>query len=141
MNSICKNKLIIINELNLKDIEKGSIFIIDGKDIQTETDYLKLMTEKFDLTKFNNQLCNLNGYLDLMTDLSWLDKGWLEPSFEKFDNIFLIIKNYQKAFNGNFNDINYVIINIFVEDILPFWDKNETITRKFNVYLVRNLKE
>lgn len=131
-----RNKIIIINELSLEEIDKNSIkFIIDGKDIQTETDYLKVITEKFEFPQFNNQLCNMDGYLDWMTDLSWL-----EEKFERFDNISLIIKNYRKAFNGNFNDIDWFIIELFEEDILPYWDKHKIIPKKFNVYLVQNLK-
>ena len=57
-----RNKLIIINELKLEDIDDGSKkFIIDGNDIQTEEDYYKNITEKFDFLQFNNQLCNYGG--------------------------------------------------------------------------------
>lgn len=130
-----RNKIIIINELSLEEIDENSIkFIIDGKDIQTIDDYFEAITEKFEFPQFNNQLCNLNGYLDWIRDLSWL-----EEKFEKFDNISLIIKNYKKAFNGNSNEINYFIIELFIEDILPYWEE-ERDYKKFNVYLVEKLK-
>lgn len=136
-----RNKLIIINELKLEDIDDGSKkFIIDGNDIQTKTDYLEIMTEKFDFPQFNNRLCNLDGYLDWMTDLIWLDKNFGIPNAPlKADNFSLIITNYRKAFGGNFNDLNSYVIEFFIEDILPYWEEHETYARKFNVYLVENL--
>ncbi len=131
-----RNKLIIIKELSLEEIDKDSIkFIIDGKDIQNEEEYLETMTEKFELPKFNNKVCNMNGLIDWMTDLTWL-----EEKFEILDNISLIIKNYRKAFNGNFNDIDYFIIDTFEDAILPRWENHKTHAKKFNVYLVENLK-
>ena len=129
-----RNKLIIVNELKLEDIEDGSKkFIIDGNEIQTETDYLEIMTEKFDFPQFNNRLCNLDGYLDWMRDLTWIDQ-----KFGKID-ISLIIKNYRKAFNGNFNDLDHYVVELFIEDILPCWENCEIDPKKFNVYLVENL--
>ena len=131
-----RNKLVIIKELSLEEIDKDSMkFIIDGKDIQTKTDYLETMTEKFELPKFNNEVCNMDGLIDWMRDLTWL-----EEKFERLDNISLIIKNYRKAFNGNFNDIDFFIIDQFVDAILPYWENHETHAKKFNVYLVENLK-
>ena len=129
-----RNKLIIMKELKLEDIDDGSKkFIIDGNDIQTEEDYYKNITEKFEFPQFNNKLCNYAGYLDWIEDLSWLD--------QKFGNIdiSLIIKNYRKAFNGNFNDLDCYVIKLFIEDILPCWENYEIDPKKFNVYLVENL--
>ena len=97
-----RNKIIIMKELKLEDIDDGSKkFIIDGNEIQTKTDYLEIMTEKFDFPQFNNRLCNLDGYLDWMTDLIWLDKNFGIPNAPlKADNFSLIITNYRKAFGG-----------------------------------------
>ena len=137
-----RNKLIIINKLRLEDIDDGSKkFIIDGNDIQTKTDYLAIMTEKFDFPQFNNRLCNLDGYLDWMTDLTWLDENFEKPDDSPLKpyNFSLIITNYRKAFGGNFNDLNSYVIEFFIEDILPHWEEDETYSRKFNVYLVENL--
>ena len=136
-----RNKLIIINELKLEDIDDDSKkFIIDGNDIQTKTDYLEIMTQKFEFPQFNNRLCNLDGYLDWMTDLIWLDESFRNKSLHlKPDNFSLIITNYRKAFGGNFNDLNSYVIEFFIEDILPHWEEDETYSRKFNVYLVENL--
>ena len=136
-----RNKLIIINELKLEDIDDGSKkFIIDGNDIQTEEDYYKNITEKFDFLQFNNQLCNYAGYLDWMRDLTWLDENFGNPNAPlKPYNFSLIITNYRKAFGGNFNDLDYYVIELFIRVILPYWEEDETYARKFNVYLVENL--
>ena len=136
-----RNKLIIMKELKLEDIDDGSKkFIIDGNDIQTEEDYYKNITEKFDFPQFNNILCSPDGYLDWMRDLIWLDKNFGIPNAPlKADNFSLIITNYRKAFGGNFNDLDYYVIELFIRVILPYWEEHETYARKFNVYLVENL--
>lgn len=140
-----KNILIIINELKLDDLKKDTMkFIIDGKDIKTVDDYLEIMTKKFKFPQFDNKLCNFNGYLDWIRDLTWLDEEF-DETFEKNIEISLIIKNYKNMFNGNFEDINNIIIEPFVHIILPYWERDilESSfigTRKFNVYLVENLK-
>lgn len=140
---IRKNMICIMKKMSLDILDNNSLkFIIDGKDIKNEDDFYNAMSKHFDFTKFDNvESYNIHGFIDFMTDLSWLDL-----KFGKFDNICLIIKNYDKLFNGNIEDIYFYVIDTFSNDILSFWDEevfkiNKDINdfKKFNVYLVEEL--
>lgn len=152
-----KNMICIMKKMSLQMLDDYSFkFIIDGKDIKTKDDFLNIMSKHFDFPKFENvSSVNLDGFVDFMTDLFWLDLkygkfddklGDFDYSYGKFDNICLVIKNYNKLFNGNIEDIYFYIIEIFSQDILSFWDEevfelNKDINefKKFNVYLVEEL--
>ena len=140
-----KNLLIISKEIDFESLPKNALkFIIDGSNIKTKLDFLKIMSSTFDFPKFGNEVCNLSGFLDWMKDLSWFDDNNGKKLGETVDMV-LIIKNYSKLFNGNMEEINFFVIENFVDDILTYWEKDAVNcscigTRKFDVYLIEDFE-
>lgn len=140
-----KNLLIISKEIDFESLPKNALkFIIDGSNIKTKLDFLNIMSSTFDFPKFGNDICNLSGFLDWMKDLSWFDDNNGKKLGETVDMV-LIIKNYSELFNGNMEEINFFIIENFVNYILPFWEKEalnypSVGTRKFDVYLIEDFE-
>ena len=140
-----KNLLIISKEIYFESLPKNALkFIIDGSNIKTEVDFLKIMSSTFDFPKFGNKICNLDGFLDWMRDLSWFDDISCKNQDETVDMV-LIIKNYSKLFNGNMEEINFFVIENFIDYILPYWEKDVLNypgvgTRKFDVYLIEDFE-
>lgn len=152
-----KNMICIMEKMSLDMLDNNSFkFVIDGKNIKSQDDFINAMSKHFDFPKLENvDSITLDGFIDFMTDLYWLDLkygkfdpncGRLDPNYDRFDNICLIIKNYDKLFNGNIEDIYFYIIKIFSNDILSFWDEkifkitnNINDFKNFKVYLVEEL--
>ena len=140
-----KNFLIITKEISFEELPQNALkLIIDGNHIKTELDFINIMSNTFNFPQFEDKICNLSGFLDWMTDLTWFDENKKKKIGETVD-IILIIKNYNKLFNGNIEKVKFFIIENFVNIILPYWEK-EVIkcsylgTRKFDVYLVEDFK-
>lgn len=145
-----KNMICIMEKMSLDMLDNNSFkFVIDGKNIKSQDDFINAMSKHFDFPKLENvDSITLDGFIDFMTDLYWLDLkyGKFDPNYDRFDNICLIIKNYDKLFNGNIEDIYFYIIKIFSNDILSFWDEkifkitnNSNDFKNFKVYLVEEL--
>ena len=110
--------------------ELSGVFVaeIDGNRIDALSSYLEKINEVF---KFPYPSKSLDGYLDWMTDLSWLQA----------DGFVLIIRNY-KNFMKNDPMKKEKVMWLFEEDILPFWQDGVTKyvvdgkPKLFKVYLV-----
>lgn len=81
---------------------------MDGKKINKLDGYISEMNLLF---KFQIPSRTLNGHLDWMKDLEWLNK----------DGYIFIINNYSQFMKDNPMD-KQLVYEIFYEDILPFWD-------------------
>lgn len=101
---------------------------LDGKEIQTLTDYLTQMSNLF---QFPISSLGLDGYNDWMRDLDWLNKEgyvFIIYHFAEFLKQELLIKEQ--------------IINNFQDTILPFWQYEITTTvvggkvKPFKIYFV-----
>ncbi|MDQ1236831.1 hypothetical protein QE450_004329 [Paenibacillus sp. SORGH_AS306] len=101
---------------------------IDGKEIQSLTDYL---TQMYDIFQFPIPSLGLDGYNDWMRDLDWLNKEGYVLIIYHFDDLLkqeLLIKEQ--------------IINNFQDTILPFWRYEITTTvvggkaKPFKIYFV-----
>ena len=108
--------------------KKKDIFIveIDGNLIQNEREFLDTMTEKF---KFPYSVNGLDGYLDWIRDLDWIEK----PEY------ILIINNFRN-FLKNEPIVKKNIVHTFEDTVLPWWEKEvencvvEGKAKAFNVY-------
>ncbi|KPG72145.1 hypothetical protein AEQ18_02390 [Enterococcus sp. RIT-PI-f] len=85
------------------------------------------MKKKFELPDSSGW----DSYTDWMTDLSWID-----------NQCFCIVIEDYANFLKNDAEAKKIVIEIFEEDILPYWQKDVMKTvvdgkpRLFNVYLV-----
>jgi hypothetical protein len=120
-----------MTEIRTKLDKDDSIFVgvLDGENIQSERDFLLAMSETF---RFPIVAISVDGYLDWIRDLDWLNK----------DSYALIIENY-----GNFirkrSDVKHKLsVELFTRTIFPHWDEDVTrVTvggrvKPFYVYLV-----
>ncbi|SEO94389.1 Barstar (barnase inhibitor) [Amphibacillus marinus] len=113
----------------IKHTEKEDWYIVNihGNSIQTKNDFLELMKEEFLLPDCSGW----DSFIDWMTDLSWIDR-----------RCFCIVINDYENFLKEDNESKEIIIEIFEEDILPFWEKDVMKTvvngepRTFKLYLV-----
>ena len=115
---------------------------LDYRDINNEKDYLNKMGEIFRFPVFEGQAGHSwDGYFDWMTDLSWgYDEEWMDKTRNGYN---LIIYNCSKnGYAKRFDKLLRDIIDSFVYDILPWWNKDvescvvEGKPKSFNVYLV-----
>ncbi|MBC2062118.1 barstar family protein [Listeria marthii] len=129
-----KNEILRVNTIDILELEKNAkknecyIVNIQGDNIQTKKSFLELMAEKFLLP----DSIGWDSFTDWMTDLSWIDN----PSF------CIIIKDYTDFLKKD-TESKEIVMEIFKEDILPFWENGVTQTvvegkpRSFKVYLVK----
>lgn len=103
--------------------------MIDGRNIQTKEEYLKIISIEFKFPIYPN--LTWDGYLDWIQDLEWL----------KSEGYILIIKNFKSLCNKE-RGVKELIINQFENAILPYWE-DEVVhcvvggkAKSFNVYLI-----
>ena len=116
--------------MNTIDKEVINVQIIDGRDIQTLEQLLVKMAIAY---KFPSLEYNLDGFIDWMSDI---DQRFNENEF------VLIIDNYDEMMKNQLDE-KRMIMSIFVESILYWWDEEcvECYNGKridFNVYLVNS---
>lgn len=129
-----KNEISRVNTTDILELEKNAkknecyIVNIQGNNIQTKKSFLELMAEKFLLPDSTGW----DSFTDWMTDLSWIDN----PCF------CIIIKDYTDFLKKD-TESKEIVMEIFKENILPFWENGVTQTvvegkpRSFKVYLVK----
>lgn len=127
----------------MPDIRKsGFVGEIDLAHIKNDNDYLNAIASVFRFPAFEGQVGHSwNGYFDWMTDLCWEnDAEWLKITEKGFN---LIIYNCNiNGYTHRFDGLLKRIVDSFVYDILPWWDKDveDCVTdgksKPFNVYLV-----
>ena len=112
----------------LKQLDGIWVAEIDGRNIDTLENYLHEICNTF---KFPIPAKSMDGYLDWMTDLGWLEsKGYA-----------LIINNFGDFMKDD-REKKEKVLWLFREDILPFWQSGveqyvvEGKAKPFNVYLV-----
>lgn len=117
---------------NLIFDKKIKIIAIDGAEIENKNDYFIKISELFSFPQFETEHdLNYSAYIDWMTDLSWFDNC----------SIILVINNFSQFMKSCQQDKD-TVMNIFAEDILPFWDEEvERVViggkrRDFNVYCI-----
>ncbi|CRH23582.1 barstar family protein [Carnobacterium maltaromaticum] len=128
-----KNEILHISKSDVleldKKMKKNDCFIVNiqGDDIQTKNEFLISMTEHFMLP----DSLGWDSFTDWMTDLSWIN-----------NKCFCIIINNYADFLKEDSESKEIVLEIFEEDILPFWEKDVTKVVvngqvcPFNVYLV-----
>lgn len=103
--------------------------VINGKNICTLSEYLKIMSEEFSFPRPTSK--NVDVYLDWMEDLSWI----------KQEKIVLFIEDFS-CFLKDAPCEKIEIIELFKNNILLWWDEEveyhvvEGKRRSFMVYLV-----
>lgn len=122
----------IINDYERKEIAKTykNITIIDGNKCGTVEDYFQIVYDTFNFPKYN--MLSFDAYSD-----------WMRDDYFETDPIVIVITNEQ-AFLKNDQKSKKIIIDIFNEDIIPYWEKillekkGKKKARKFLVYLVKS---
>lgn len=131
-----------INTIMPEIMDSGFVGSIDYSDIHSEDEYLNAMETIFRFPLFDGQTGHSwNGYFDWMTDLFWEnDDEWMQITKKGYN---LIIYNCDtNGYADRYDDLLKKIIDNFVYDILPWWDKdivNHVVKgepKSFNVYLV-----
>lgn len=137
-----ENQVYTINQNELNSIKQSfeqldSIWIaeIDGNKVSTWEDYADEIEKAFcfpaDIIEMHVNGLSMDGYVDWMTDLDWLQA----------ESYVLIIKNF-KNFMKDDMEKKEEILWLFKEDVLPFWQSGveqyvvEGKSKPFNVYLV-----
>ena len=134
-----ENKVYYVSKMkiseNIKNLrEDSTIFVveIDGSTIQNEEEFLVTMSSVF---HFPRPITLRGAYFDVFND--WMrDLDWLGKS-----GYALIINNFNK-FIKNDQTLKKMIIDLFEELILPFWEEEvihtvvEGQAKPFNVFLV-----
>lgn len=126
----------VISYINRMEVKKLKIQLktvdcytveVPGTKIQTKRSFLDFMGEKFAMPDYQGW----DAYADWMTDLSWIPN----------QQICVIIDDYG-SFLRKDPRARKDSMEIFKDDILPFWEKDVLKfvvggkTRVFNVYLV-----
>ncbi|WP_237756527.1 barstar family protein [Lactiplantibacillus herbarum] len=131
-NYVIKNEISLIRKNEVAEVKAASIakgwyvVTIQGKDIKNEHALFDILGQKFKMPDNGNW----NAVADWMTDLGWLGTP----------GVAVIIEDYP-SLRAN-KDANEAVIEMFAEDVLPFWERDVIkITvggerRPFNVYLV-----
>lgn len=132
-----KNEIIKVSESQFDDIrttintEDTFLVEIDGKEIQSKTQLLDVMEQKYDLhTSDGTWGRNWDALDDLMEDLGWIPQK----------NHILAIHSYSKLFTHDKK--SKVILNECMKDWLEFWEEEvlycvvDGKTKEFTVYLV-----
>ena len=130
------NKIIYLSQNEFKQLRFDSdtiVEIIDGEKINTWNDYSSLIANKFDFPyREEEPIPDYNQYSDWMTDLSWIAQD------KQIAIVFFHFSEFLK--NNSVEKSN--LVDIFAEDILPFWEEDvEHVVvggkkRSFNVYCV-----
>lgn len=126
----------VISYINRMEVKKLKIQLktvdcytveVPGTKIQTKRCFLDFMGEKFAMPDYQGW----DAYTDWMTDLSWIPN----------QQICVIIDDYGSFLRKDLR-ARKDSMEIFKDDILPFWEKDVLKfvvggkTRAFNVYLV-----
>ena len=108
MNKIETVNIEYLNDLVNRNNSNCHIAIIDGKENKDWDSYIKTIRKIY---RFPTIEDNYDGYLDWMTDLSWLGA----------DSFILIFFNYDELLS---NDLvcRKIILDKFSDYILPWWD-------------------
>lgn len=131
-----------INAIMPEIIDNGFAGSIDYAKINSEDEYLNAIGKIFRFPLFDGQTGHSwNSYFDWMTDLSWEnDDEWMRITKKGYN---LIIYNCDiNGYADRYDDLLKKIIDSFVYDILPWWDKDvvncvvDGEPKSFNVYLV-----
>lgn len=130
------NKKIILSSLEMEKIKselmlnKDVFFVeINGNECQCLDDYLYIIWKIF---MFPIEKRSMDGYIDWICDLTWLDED---------KKIIIVINNFSEFLKNDLKSRN-IIIKDFEELILPWWetDVSEHVVggkpRTFLVYLV-----
>ena len=129
------NKVIYLSRNEFKQLRFNSgtkIGIIDGEKINTWNDYSSLIANKFEFPYREEAISDYNQYADWMTDLSWIAQD---------EQIAIVFFHFSELLKNNSVEKS-TLIDIFTEDILPFWEEEvEHVVvggkkRSFNVYCV-----
>ena len=129
------NKIMRVPYQKLKNIreeiqKREDIFLVEikGEQCTNLSEYLDVMS---DFLQFPIRAKGLDGYLDWMTDLTWIEKP----------EVIIVIYEF-KDFLENDLQIKEAIIEDFKGIILPWWESEvvnyvvEGETRKMTLYLV-----
>jgi hypothetical protein len=128
-----KNEVLYVKQSEIFGLEQklreSNCYIvkIQGNNIQTKEEFLEFMEEKFMLP----DSLGWDSFTDWMTDLSWIN-----------NLCFCIIVNDYTDFLKKDDASKKIVLDIFEEEILPFWEKEVTKIsvagkpRSFKVYLV-----
>lgn len=131
-----KNKIYHITRREYNNIyfdERTNVIIFDPSVIHTWNDFAAFTANSLDFpSEVDNKIPNVDQLLDWITDLSWYSQEM------KFAVVFLSFSEFMK------DDLTMksLIMEIFADDILPFWDDEvERVVvdgkkREFNVYCV-----
>jgi hypothetical protein len=114
--------------------ENCYVVILNGKEIQTEKDYIDQMSKAFKFPEWDVENCysNVNAYLDWMDD---------EYGFSGFQSVAVFIENYSSFLSKN-QKYKEKIMDLFKNWILPFWESEvadvvvEGKPVPYNVYLI-----
>lgn len=136
MNKIFSNKVQKVNSQDVEFIKEkldsnDRVYVVEvsGSNIQSWEDYISEIQSKFLFP--TSCVDNIDGYLDWMRDLDWLNK----------EEIVLIINDFS-IFLKDDPKLKNEIISDFVDIILPFWQDEvkkvvvEGKAKPFIVYLV-----
>lgn len=113
---------------DLKKDQMAHIGIIQGMTAKTWKDYLTQIRMQYLFPTIEDVF---DGYSDWMEDLSWLNK----------DSYSLFIFDYE-LFMSKEPKNKKIVMSMFLEDILPWWDTDVTKycvggeVKPFNVYLI-----
>lgn len=110
--------------------ESTRVVVLDGSELQTWDAYAKNISEKFKFPYSEYEL-NYYGYVDWMTDLSWISEN----------KYVVVIKHFSDFMKNDLNEKEDILCS-FSDEILPFWE--EEVERvvvggkktQFNVYCV-----
>lgn len=129
------NKIMRVSCQKMKNIreeiqKREDIFLVEikGEQCTTLSEYLDVMSDSL---QFPIRAKGLDGYLDWMTDLTWIEKP----------EVIIVIYEF-KDFLENDLQIKEAIIEDFKGIILPWWESEvvnyvvEGETRKITLYLV-----
>lgn len=133
-----KNKIsFVIDENELRRIQdyyasrpNSHFVIIQGDEVQTRADYLKVIQREFRFHWFDPPEF-IDGYLDWMKDLSWLEK----------DEIGVLFVNFNQFAEQNPSLKIAIIVAELQETILPAWEQGahrficDDVPTSFQVYI------
>ncbi|MDH6603364.1 hypothetical protein OKW23_000493 [Bacilli bacterium PM5-9] len=135
------NNMYVISSEKILEIKrniKKEVFVVEiySKKIENEKELYYEMMYKFDLTDdfIYKKRIIYDAYIDWMTDLTWIEES---------KDVCLIIYDFFKLIKIGVDEVN-LFIDMFVTNILPFWEEEVIHTvvegkrRRFNVYLVVN---
>ena len=131
-NLFIKTSLNKIDSVKSELIKKNAYLVeIDGRQIKTIQEYLKVVSEKFNFPEEPSHV-KWDGYLDWIRDLSWL---------ENYSSFAIIIYNYENFLSKD-EKKKKAIIEDFVDVIIPYWENKIIEVTKggkpkaFSVYIL-----